>query len=126
MLQALVAANRGKRGFTYTHKPVLSHSENAEAIREANRQGLTVNLSADSIEEADELVALSIGPVPVVLPERTKKAFKTPAGHWVIICPNSLNEKAKCSSCQLCQKRDRKPIIGFPVHGSGKKHFGRS
>ena len=123
MLQALVDVNQGKRGFTYTHKPVVSHPENAEAIRQANRKGFTVNLSADSITEADELVALEIGPVAVVLPEHTRKAFKTPRGNFVIVCPNALNEKAKCKSCQLCQKVDRKPIIGFPVHGSGKKHF---
>jgi len=90
MLQALVDANQGKRGFTYTHKPVADHPENAESIQQANQQGFTVNLSADSIKEADELVALNIGPVAVVLPEHTRKAFKTPAGHWVIVCPNSL------------------------------------
>ena len=62
-------------------------------------------------------------PVAVVLPEGTRKAFKTPAGNYVVVCPNALNPKATCQNCRLCQKADRKPIIGFPVHGSGKKHF---
>jgi len=50
-LRALVQANRGKRGFTYTHKPVLDNPQNAVAIKCANQNGFTVNLSADSIEE---------------------------------------------------------------------------
>ena len=123
-LEALIQANQGRRGFTYTHKPL--NAENATAIKRANENGFAVNLSADSIEEADQLKALDIGPVAVVLSENTRKAFKTPAGHWVIVCPNALDKKATCQSCQLCQKADRKPIIGFPVHGSGKKHWRQS
>jgi len=123
MLQDLVVANRGKRGFTYTHKPVIGHPENTEAIRWANQNGFTVNLSANCIAEADPLVKLGIGPVATVLPEHTRKAFHTPAGNWVIVCPNALDEKAKCQHCQLCQNADRNPIIGFPLHGTGRKHY---
>src|SRR6266849_367265 len=41
MLRTLALANIGKRGFTYSHKPLNHH--NAAAIREANRAGFTVN-----------------------------------------------------------------------------------
>lgn len=57
------AVNRGKRGFTYTHRPALDSPEKSEAIKEANQEGFPINLSADSTKEADELVALSIGPL---------------------------------------------------------------
>jgi len=49
--------------------------QNAVAIKCANQNGFTVNLSADSIEEADELVSLETGPVATVLPEETRKSF---------------------------------------------------
>jgi hypothetical protein len=120
-LRQLVEANRGKLGFTYTHKPL--NARNAKAIRWANKNGFTVNLSADSVAEADSLRALNVGPVVLVVPEDQRRAFKTPAGNWTVICPNSLNPKVTCNSCRLCQRSDRKPIIAFPVHGSGKKHF---
>jgi hypothetical protein len=39
-LAQLVTANQGKRGFTYTHKPVLDNVANAEAVRAANAGGV--------------------------------------------------------------------------------------
>jgi len=123
MLVQLVEANHGKRGFTYTHKPVLTNPENAEAVKQANENGFTVNLSADSMEEADQLKKLGIVPVVVVLPEDRSKPLETPAGNRVAICPNFLNRDITCSTCQLCQKATRKAIIGFPLHGTGRKHF---
>ncbi len=124
-LQDLVDANKGKNGFTYTHKPALNDPGNAAAIRDANANGFTINLSADSIAEADELVQLEIGPVAVVIDEQHERGFKTPAGNYVAICPNAQDQRITCEKCQLCQRPDRKSIIGFPVHGSGKKHFQR-
>jgi len=122
-LVQLVTANHGKRGFTYTHKPVLNNSENSEAVKQSNENGFTVNLSADSLEEADQLKELGIAPVVVVLPEDQSKPLETPAGNRVAICPNFLKRGITCSTCQLCQKATRKAMIGFPLHGSGKKHF---
>ena len=58
MLAELVAANRGKRGFTYTHKPP---SQECAAIRRANRNGFTINLSADTLEEEDKLARKKAG-----------------------------------------------------------------
>ena len=59
----------------------------------------------------------------VVLAEDQDKPLETPAGNRVAICPNFLDRGITCNTCQLCQKATRKAIIGFPVHGSGKKHF---
>ena len=122
-LSALVEANQGRSGFTYTHKPVLNHPDNRRVAHQANQQGFTVNLSADSVAEADQLVALDIGPVAVVVPEHQQTNFTTPAGHRVVICPNVKNKQLTCEKCRLCARANRKVIVGFPVHGTGKKHF---
>ena len=120
-LRALVEANRGRRGFTYTHKPVLDCPENAKAVSEANRGGFTVNLSADNVTEADQLKAAGIGPVTVVVPEDVRENFTTPAGHRVVICPNVKRPELTCEKCGLCQRSDRRSIVAFPVHGISRR-----
>lgn len=119
-LDQLVGANRGKRGFTYTHKPVHSLA-NQLAIRAANAAGFTINLSANTLAEADRLAALQIAPVVVVLPADATRATTTPEGRKVAICPATISEGVTCATCGLCALRDRKAIIGFPAHGSAKR-----
>lgn len=135
MLTALVSANRGKRGFTYTHKPVLAGkgvndatlAANRKKIKLANDKGFTVNLSADNLQEADRLANLSIGPVVVVLPIDAEqgKMYTTPEGRKVVTCPAAradLESKGiNCANCQLCAVGNRKSIVGFPAHGTAKK-----
>jgi hypothetical protein len=116
-LDKLVNANQGKRGFTYTHKPMVG--ANTEAIRDANLRGFTVNLSANNLSHADELAAVDAGPVVVVLPSTIEGNVKisTPAGHRVVVCPATYREDITCASCGLCQ-RQRDVIVGFPAHGA--------
>ena len=122
-LAQLVKANRGRRGFTYTHKPVegLEGAANREAVRLANLEGFTVNLSADNLAEADSLAALRVAPVAVVLPSDQLTATATPEGRKVAICPAAISEAVTCATCGLCALRDRKAIIGFPAHGASKR-----
>lgn len=119
MMRQLVAANVGKRGFTYTHKPVTGeHGEsNRDLIAEANRRGFAVNLSADTMAEADELAALDIGPVVVVVARDHAEKSATPAGRKVIVCPAQTREDVTCQSCGLCSRIDREVIVGFRAHG---------
>ena len=119
-LSQLVKANHGARGFTYTHKP--DTALNVSAIREANKQGFTINLSANSLEHADQLSAHGL-PVVTVLPSDrvNQRSCTTPAGRKVVVCPATRSNVINCSTCALCQKRDRDFIIGFPAHGSAKK-----
>lgn len=117
-LRALVAANRGKQGFTYTHK---RGGVNLALIREANAAGFTVNLSADTLADADTLAETGAGPVCVVLPAGVSENTETPAGRRVVICPATQREGITCESCRLCAKASRTVIIGFPAHGSGRK-----
>lgn len=114
----LIEANKGKRGFTYTHKPVdASHANNAMLVAHANSEGFTVNLSANNLSEADELAALGIAPVVSVLPKEQTSNTTTPAGRKVVVCPATQREGVSCATCQLCQRADRKVIVGFPAHG---------
>lgn len=123
-LTSIVNANKGKRGFTYTHHDVLSDSItarwNIEVIRRANEAGFTINLSADSLAHADQLKALNIGPVVTILPLDADKLTYTPAGNQVVICPAVLNDNVTCSTCGVCAVATRRAIIGFPVHGTSK------
>lgn len=118
-LRSLTIANRGKRGFTYTHKPPTP--ENLLMIREANEGGFTINLSANNLDHADKLIKTGL-PVTVVLPSEDvdKRSQLTPAGHRVVTCPATRSKRINCSTCALCQKADRNFIIGFPAHGARK------
>jgi hypothetical protein len=118
-LRELIKANKGKFGYTYTHKPLKSEKER-KAIKEANDNGFTINISANNLRDADDKISLGIGPVVSVIPINTPKHFTTPNKVKGIICPAQLSE-IKCIDCKLCQKADRKFIIGFLPHGIAKK-----
>jgi hypothetical protein len=128
-LGELVHANRGRRGFTYTHKPVLTSEfkagaiGNRTAIRFANERGFTVNLSANNPRHADELADLNVGPVTTVLPHDYGRRGKTPAGRTIVVCPAEYNEAVTCATCQMCAVPTRKAIVGFRAHGDRKKQI---
>lgn len=119
-LQQLVAANSGKRGFTYTHKPV-DNAHNRDAIAHANANGFTINLSADTLLEADDLKSLNIGPVVTIAPIDAPEKFATPQGHKVIVCPAQSRDDVSCKDCGLCAIANRDAIIAFRAHGVSKK-----
>jgi hypothetical protein len=130
MVAGIVKANKGRKGFTYTHKPVLHRPSverstvlnNRRIIKKANDAGFTINLSANNLKQADELVNLGIAPVAVVIPDNVEvdAKIKTPNGVKVKLCPH-YTEGTLCRDCKLCQKVNRKYIIGFPAHGILKK-----
>lgn len=120
LLMRLVAANVGRRGFTFTHKPMKS-AQHRELVASANRCGFTINLSADSLREADQLAALEIAPVAVVVPKDAPIRLKTPAGRRVVICPAETSGLT-CEQCKLCAQPNRKAIIGFRAHGQSSAH----
>jgi len=119
-LKSLVKANKNKRGFTYTHKHKIK--KNHAKIKHANDNGFTVNLSADSLDHADELQSLGIGPVVVIVPadQAYNHTITTRAGNKVNVCPATYQDNVTCKSCQLCQHAGRSNMVGFPAHGTGK------
>lgn len=118
-LALLVKANKGKRGFTYTHKPLDTQAER-DAIRDANKGGFTVNLSGNTLDHADTLADMGIAPVVVVLPHDATQNTMTPKGRKVVVCPATQRDDVSCASCGLCQKQ-RDSIVGFPAHGPSKR-----
>ena len=120
---------RGKRGFTFTHKPVVRSGlvdektiqRNRDLIKHANDNGFVINLSADNLDQADRYKRLGVGPVTVVLPmNASSKAFKTKEGHTVIVCP-AERTGIQCVDCKLCAIPTRKCIVGFRAHGAKKR-----
>lgn len=111
----IVKANTGRKGFGYTHAQPQVGS-NATLIKYANQNGFALNLSADSLVEADKLAALNIAPVVTILPAGQTENTTTPAGRKVVVCPNYKNPNIQCIDCGLCQKQ-RSAIVGFPAHG---------
>ena len=117
-LQKIVDANRERNGFAYTHYSTLE-PENARAIASANAQGFVINLSANSLEHADELARMRVGPVVVLLPPDQTEPTTTPEGRHVSVCPASIRDDVSCATCGICAVVQRRTIIGFPAHGSG-------
>lgn len=120
-LKKIVKANKGRRGFTYTHKPCEENESNREAVKSANAEGFTINLSANNLAHADRLIDLKAGPVVCVVPESTDATFFTPQGRKGVVCPAQQRDDITCANCQLCSRVMRSVIIGFRAHGTSKK-----
>lgn len=122
-MSLLVKANKGKRGFTYTHYNVITNKHNREIIKNANKNGFAVNLSANSLSHADELIKANCGPVVTLLSSDIQGNQKvlTPEQNIVVVCPATYREDVTCYSCGLCAVVNRKVIVGFPAHGIQKK-----
>jgi len=132
-LYDMMDANTGKKGFTYTHYKMFYHNDkgkeinsyhNQEWVQASNEEGFTINLSADTFNEADKYMKLGIAPVVVTLPwDWDISPYKTASNNTVIVCPAVYQDDVTCETCKLCQVGTRKTIVGFPAHGSRKKQF---
>lgn len=128
MLKNLVQANKGKRGFAYTHKNPLVR-ENNMAILYANDNGFTVNLSSNNAAQADEYLKLNIAPVVTVIQSDMPKEWRncrTPEGNLVVRCLAEYNNNVTCHNCggekgALCSRTDRNFVVGFTAHGAAKR-----
>lgn len=123
-LRRLTDKNHGRRGFTYTHKP-MGPASNRQAVKEANAGGFVVNLSANNLDEADSLAALGVGPVVVVVPESYPDIGRTPGGRRVVVCHEQTGKRESCATCGLCAVGSRSTIVGFRVHGAGARAASR-
>lgn len=120
-LYQLVAANKGKRGFTYTHYPLAHY--NVKAIEAANADGFTINISCDSLEQVDVVSLITDAPLAVVLHSETiTHSVRTPAGRKVVVCPATYRNDMNCANCAICyDRRPGRAVIGFPAHGTKKR-----
>ena len=118
-LNQVIQANRKRKGFTFTHKALTA--ENQQLIKHANDNGFTINLSADSLSDADAKAELNIGPVVVPIHnDPAKWPTHTPNGRRIVVCLHST-KNLKCTECRLCAHANRKSIVGFPAHGVKKR-----
>jgi hypothetical protein len=119
-LRQLIDANKGKKGYTYTHHILNDH--NVIAVQNSNALGFTVNASCESVDEADRVMTeYNIPAVAVVNSEKTDRFYKTANGRKVITCPATIHENVTCATCGLCQVAGRDYILAFPAHGNAKK-----
>jgi hypothetical protein len=115
----LLQAAAHTRPFTFTHK--YKSAKNRRLIAQANQNGFTINLSADSLKEADRLADYAVGPVAVVLPSDTPdKGTRTPKGRQIVVCPAQTEAHLTCATCRLCAHPQRIGIVGFRSHGQAK------
>jgi hypothetical protein len=118
-LRAIVRANEGKRGFTYTHHTLTR--ENIALIEYANDCGFTVNVSTNNVTEADRVKERTSAPIVTLLPsDAPTRGNVTPGGRKVTVCPAEYMDKVSCSTCKLCAIPNRETIIGFRAHGTKK------
>lgn len=124
----LVMANKGKKGFTYTHHALNTH--NLAVIKQANFFGFAVNISTESIEQADKVMTEHNLPAVAVIHSdlAAKRFLRTESGRKVIICPAALHKegiiggkKISCETCGICANIDRETIVAFPAHGVRKE-----
>ena len=119
-VRGLIAANRGRNGYTYTHHN-LQLGENLSLIRSANRNGFTVNVSTESMAAADSAIAAGLPAVLAVPSDEERVTWQTAAGNRVLVCPAQRSDTKTCADCKLCHKRGRRVIIAFLAHGIGRR-----
>ena len=120
-LQGLINANKGRKGFTYSHHVLNDH--NVAALQKANTAGFTVNASCESVDDADRVMSEhNIPAAAAIHSEESRRFFTTTSGRKVITCPAALHPgKVTCATCGLCQQSDREFVIAFPAHGAAKR-----
>jgi hypothetical protein len=83
--------------------------------------GFTVNMSADTMREADTFFAAGL-PTVVVLPmDAPHRGNVTPNGVPIVVCPAQTQDDMTCLKCGLCQIGHRKSIVGFLAHAKNAK-----
>ena len=133
-LNQLVKANKNKKAWTYTHHKM--NRENFEAVKQANKNGFTINVSTESLPVADRVIDLDLPAVTVIPSDhesltpykgsdnrtyyKVNKAIKTPKGRKVVVCPAQLKENVNCSTCKICTKQRDFPVA-FVAHGNQVK-----
>lgn len=98
--------------WAYSHKPLA-------ALRRLRPGPITVNVSADTPEQADDAIASGL-PACLVVPEDAGPSV-TPGGNRWIICPAQTRDDVTCATCLLCARPQRTVIVAFRAHGQGKR-----
>ena len=84
--------------------------------------GFTINLSADTPAQADEFLALGIGPVVLTVASDHPEKSYTPEGNLIALCPATTHEGMNCQRCGICATQ-HKAVIGFRGHGTRQRQL---
>lgn len=114
-----VCAERKLTAWTYTHHKV-DNSHNVEVIQKANKDGLTVNVSAHSQAHAVEVYREGM-PAVCIVPKDTNTNSWCNDGVKFIVCPAQTKANKTCAECKLCANADRPFVIAFKAHGNSVK-----
>jgi hypothetical protein len=112
-----------RAAWTYTHHKLNAH--NLSVIRVANAYGFTINISCEDTHIA-ALNALRRLPTVCVVPPEAPACFRE-EGVTFVQCPATLRDDINCKNCggprgiPLCARSDRRVVVTFPAHGSGRK-----
>ena len=129
-LDALLDSKR-RRGFSWTY----SHFNPLNWAHKLNETKTTINYSARNIAEAVAIAANKIAPAVTVVKDSIWKNGKSlkvsrddiPGGPIQIVrCFAEYMPKVNCANCggkdgPLCARLNRDYVVGFTVHGNGKK-----
>ena len=119
LLCDLIDANRGKRGFTYTHHK-LNLGWNALQIAIASEQGFTVNVSTESKDDAVASFRKGLPTVVVVPSDHPDSVVHEDT--LFVTCPAQQRDDMTCSECGLCSQAKRQCVVMFKAHGNAKRH----
>ena len=134
-LKQLVKSNKNKKAWTYTHHKMSRN--NFEAVKHANDNGFTINVSTESLIKADRVIDLQLPAVTVISSNndavkpfkgsdnrtyyKVTKQLRTPKGRRVVVCPAQTTESGvTCKTCKLCT-RQRDFAVAFVAHGNQVK-----
>ena len=112
-------AERKLIAWTYTHHKV-DNSHNIEVIQKANRDGLTVNVSAHSQQHAVDVYRKGL-PAVCIVPKDTKVNTWCNDGVKFVVCPAQTKANKTCAECKLCANANRTCIVAFKAHGTQAK-----
>ena len=122
LLGELVRANKGKRGFTYTHHK-LDVGFNAYHIATANQLGFTINVSTESKDAAVAAFRKGLPAVCVVPSDHSGSDYgQVHDGVTFVTCPAQTDQPLTCSECGLCSQAKRQCVVMFKAHGNAKRH----
>lgn len=112
-------AERKLIAWTYTHHKV-DNSHNIEVIQKANRDGLTVNVSAHSQQHAVDVYRKGL-PAVCIVPKDTQVTSWCTDGVKFVVCPAQTKANKTCAECKLCANANRACIVAFKAHGTQAK-----
>ena len=118
LIDQLVTANTGKRGYTYTHHKLSPL--NVEVLKRANDNGFTINASCESLDQVDAAIDKGL-PAVLVVPNDKEPPKTTPKGRRVMVCPAQTQENMSCAQCKLCSVANRHCAVAFLTHGNKAK-----